>query len=439
MKAVILAAGKGTRLQPLTLTRSKHLVPVGGKPIIDHVLLAIKQSGINEVVFVINHCADSLQLHLGDGQKYGMEFEFATQSQLRGTADAASYAAPFVKEDFLLTYADWLTTPEAITAVLQRHEREKPDATMAVVPVENPQHYGIVVLEQSCVTKIIEKPPRNEAPTNLANAGVYVLSPKIFEAIKGTKPSPRGEVEITDSLSLLLQKGHKIMATELSESELHDVGLLWDLFEANNWALERATPKLEGQIEDATHVIGNVIIEETARIRSGTYIEGPAFIGKGADIGPNCFIRPCTSIGKRVRIGNGCEVKNSIIMNKTHIGHLSYIGDSIIGENGNFGAGTTIANYRFDGKSVAMQVGEKTMDTGRRKLGAIFGDDVKTGINALFMPGVKIGNNSWIGPNVLIYRDVPSNSIVLLNQKLVQQSSFHEGKQKEEKSGQSQS
>ena len=159
-----------------------------------------------------------------------------------------------------------------------------------------------------------------------------------------------------------------------------------------------------------------VTVEEGARIRSGVYIEGPAFIGKGSDVGPNCFIRPHTSIGRNVRIGNACEVKNSIIMDKTHIGHLSYVGDSIIGENCNLGAGTTIANYRFDGETVKMAVKDSILDTGRRKLGVVLGDDVKTGINASLMPGVKVGNNSWIGPGITVHQDVPPNTIVLLKQ-----------------------
>ena len=154
MKAVILAAGKGTRLHPLTLTRPKHLVPVGGKPIIDHILATFKHAGINEVVFIVNYMAERLQQHLGDGTKYGMKFEYAVQKQLRGTADATSFAEPFVKENFLLAYGDWLTTPDAINAVLQTHDKEKPVATMAVVPVENPEHYGIVKLENSFVKNI---------------------------------------------------------------------------------------------------------------------------------------------------------------------------------------------------------------------------------------------------------------------------------------------
>jgi bifunctional UDP-N-acetylglucosamine pyrophosphorylase/glucosamine-1-phosphate N-acetyltransferase len=416
MKAVVLTAGKGTRLQPLTLTRPKHLVPVGGKPIIDHVLAALKFAGINEVIFVVNYMAEHLRHHLGDGTKYKMKFEYATQKQLKGTADATSFAEPFVKNRFLLTYGDWLITSDTITTVLQTHEKEKPLVTIGVVPVKNPEHYGIVQLENAYVKSIIEKPRRDEALTNLANAGMYVLSTEIFEAIRRTKPSSRGELEITDSFSFLLEDGHKIAAAQLSSNEMLDVGLLWDLFEANRWILEKRESIVDGQVEDGAHLIGRVIVEEGAKIRSGTYIEGPVLVGEDSDIGPNCYIRPCTSIGQNVRIGNACEIKNSIIMDKTHIGHLSYIGDSIIGENCNFGAGTTIANYRFDGKPVKMKVKNKVLDTGRRKLGVVLGDNVKTGINALFMPGVKVGNNCWIGPNVTVYQDVPPNTIILLKQ-----------------------
>jgi NDP-sugar pyrophosphorylase family protein len=159
-----------------------------------------------------------------------------------------------------------------------------------------------------------------------------------------------------------------------------------------------------------------VTVKETARIRSGAYIEGPAFIDEGSDIGPNCYIRPYTSIGKKVRIGNACEIKNSIIMDKVHIGHLSYVGDSILGEDCNLGAGTITANYRLDGGTIKMMVKDKVVDSGRTKLGAVLGDNVKAGINALLMPGVKVGSNSQVGPGVVVYRDVGANMAVLLKQ-----------------------
>lgn len=176
--------------------------------------------------------------------------------------------------------------------------------------------------------------------------------------------------------------------------------------------------KILGFVETGAHITGPVTVAETAHVRSGAYIEGPAYIGEHSDIGPNCYIRPCTSIGRKVRIGNACEIKNSIIMDGVHIGHLSYVGDSIVGENCNLGAGTITANYRLDAGTVKMMVKDKLVDSGRTKLGAVLGDNVKTGINALFMPGVKVGNNCWIGPNVVVYRDVPPNTALFLKQNL---------------------
>jgi bifunctional UDP-N-acetylglucosamine pyrophosphorylase/glucosamine-1-phosphate N-acetyltransferase len=166
-------------------------------------------------------------------------------------------------------------------------------------------------------------------------------------------------------------------------------------------------------------------VAETARIRSGAYVEGPATIDEASDIGPNCYIRPYTSIGKRVRIGNACEIKGTILMDNVHIGHLSYVGDSIIGEGCNLGAGTITANYRFDAGSVKMLIKDKVVDSKRTKLGAIMGDNVKTGINALLMPGVKVGQNSWVGPNVIVQRDLPANSAIMLEQRLQATQSPH--------------
>jgi bifunctional UDP-N-acetylglucosamine pyrophosphorylase/glucosamine-1-phosphate N-acetyltransferase len=209
-----------------------------------------------------------------------------------------------------------------------------------------------------------------------------------------------------------------VFAVKISQDDWIDIGRPWDLLEANRWALKRRDHKVYGFVENGAHLVGPVTVAETARIRSGAYIEGPALIDEESDIGPNCYIRPYTSIGKKARVGNACEIKNSIIMDNVHIGHLSYVGDSIIGENCNLGAGTITANYRLDGGTIKMVVKDRVVDSGRTKLGAVLGDDVKAGINALFMPGIKVGCNSQIGPGVIVYRDVPANTVVLLKQSL---------------------
>ncbi|MDI6905376.1 MAG: sugar phosphate nucleotidyltransferase [Candidatus Bathyarchaeia archaeon] len=419
MKAVILAAGEGVRLQPITLTRPKHLIKVGGKPILERCLNTLKTSGVNEAVIVVYYMADVIREYFDDGEKFGLKIEYVEQKAVLGTGNAVGVVEPYVKDDFLLVYGDLLFTAEALKKVIGLHRKEKPATTMAVVPVEKPEDYGIVEFEdEKHVKRIIEKPSRKEAPTNLANAGVYVFSTEIFEKIKETSASARGEWEITDAISLLLKEKKPVLAVKISTEDWFDIGRPWDLLEANRWMLMKMEHKVYGRVENGAHLIGPVTVAETACIRSGAYIEGPTFIDEESDIGPNCYIRPCTSIGKKVRIGNACEIKNSIIMDNVHIGHLSYVGDSVIGENCNLGAGTITANYRLDAGTIKMMVKDKVVDSGRTKLGAVLGDDVKAGINALFMPGVKVGNSSWIGPNVVVYRDLPANTMVSLKQDL---------------------
>jgi bifunctional UDP-N-acetylglucosamine pyrophosphorylase/glucosamine-1-phosphate N-acetyltransferase len=419
MKAVVLAAGEGVRLQPITSTRPKHLIKVGGKPILEHCLTAVKASGIEEVIVVVHYMADAIRQYFGDGKKIGLKIEYVEQKEVLGTGDAVSVVEPYVKEDFLLVYGDLLFAPEVVKNVVDSHMKEKPTATMAVVPVEKPEDYGIVELEnEKYMKRIIEKPSREEAPTNLANAGIYVFPAEIFQKIRETPASFRGEWEITDAISLLLKEQKAFLVVKLSRDDWLDIGRPWDLLEANRWILARMSHRITGFVENGAHLIGPVSVAETARIRSGAYIEGPALIDEESDIGPNCYIRPYTSIGKKVRIGNACEIKASIVMDGTHIGHLSYIGDSIVGENCNVAAGTITANYRLDAGPVKMLVKDTVIDSGRRKLGAILGDNVKTGINALFMPGVKVGNGSWVGSNVVVYKDLPANTVTLLKQEL---------------------
>jgi bifunctional UDP-N-acetylglucosamine pyrophosphorylase/glucosamine-1-phosphate N-acetyltransferase len=179
-----------------------------------------------------------------------------------------------------------------------------------------------------------------------------------------------------------------------------DIGLPWHLLDANEIMLKQSKlkPSRKARIEKYAIVKGDVHIGDGTLVKAGSYIEGPVFIGKDCDIGPNCYIRPYTTILDRCHIGNAVEVKNSILMSNTKIGHLSYIGDSIIGHHCNFGAGTTIANLRFDNDGIMIEVKGALRNSGRRKFGCLMGDNVKTGINVSIMPGRSIYPNAVIEP-----------------------------------------
>ncbi len=417
MKAVLLAAGEGVRLQPITATRPKHLIKVGGKPILQFCLESVKNAGINEAIVVTHYMADNIRRYFGDGEKLGLKVSYVEQKAVLGTGNATAAAEPYVDGDFVLVYGDLLFGINAVKETLRLFKHGETSAVVGVVPVDKPESYGIIEFDgKKRVKGIVEKPSAEKAPSNLANAGVYVFSDEVFNKLRQIEASTRGEYELTDAVTLLGSEGKTVFAARLPKDDWFDVGRPWDLLDANSWALKRVDHKVLGTVEQGAHLVGPVTVAESARIRSGAYIEGPCLIDEECDVGPNCFIRPSTSLGKKVRVGNACEIKNSLIMDGTHIGHLSYIGDSVLGEHCNLGAGTITANYRLDAGSIKMMVKDQLVNTGRRKLGVILGDNVKTGIKSTFMPGVKVGLNSWVGPNFMVERDLPADTMAFLDQ-----------------------
>ena len=424
MRAIVLAAGEGKRLRPLTLTRPKVMLEVGGRPLLAHMLDALKAVGISSIVLVVGYMEEAIRSWLGDGERLGIQVSYVRQPEQRGTADAIALASnelgPY--EDALVVYGDLLVAPEAIRAVLDEHIRRRPLATIGAVEVERPGQFGMVLVEDGWLRELVEKPAGREwAGPPLANAGIYVLTPEALQAMQDVRPSPRGELEATSALQGLAEQGDTVRVVEIRRENWLDVGRPWDLLEANERVLKRMEPEVLGKIEPGACLNGPVFVADDARVRSGAYIEGPAYIGPRADIGPNCYIRPCTSLGREVRIGNACEIKNSIVMEGTHIGHLSYVGDSIIGAHCNLGAGTITANLRFDKRTIKMTVKGERLDTGRRKLGAVMGDFAQTGIGALLMPGVRIWPRCWIGPNVVVERDITvEGAFIMLKQELAE-------------------
>lgn len=413
VKAIVLAAGLGTRMRPLTFTKPKFLLPVAGKPALDHVLLLLRNAGIDEIAMIVGYGREQIVERYGDGSELGVKLKYLHQKKLLGTANAVSLAKDFVSgESFIVMNGDTLIDQESLNALLKRYEKQGTSKNfggiMAIIEVDEPEQFGIVFLKGEKVSEIVEKPKR--VKNRLANAGVYIFNPTIFEAIKKTKKSKRGEYELTASMQILINNGKAIYTSPLNLWT--DIGRPWDLLVANDYFLRGQRGEIHGEVEVGAYIEDNVYIGEGSRIRSGSYILGPTYIGKDCDIGPNCFIRPCTSIGDKVRIGNAVEVKNSIVMDYTHIGHLSYAGDSVIGSHCNLGAGTTIANLRLDEKPIKMKVGGKVISSGRRKLGTIIADNVKTGVNCTINVGVKIGPDSAVGPGAVIYKDVPPNTII---------------------------
>lgn len=395
MKAVILAAGQGTRMGPLTRIRPKVMLPIANMPLISHVILSARDAGIMEFVLVVGFGHEIIRQYFGDGSSMNVNIEYAYQKDQHGTADAVRSAKGFVKDRFLMLNGDIIVS----SAHIRNMVKQSKDVVITARYVDNPSEFGVLEIQDDRVLRIIEKPER--PPTNLVNAGIYIFPMVIFDAINKTMLSSRNEYEITESIQLLIDKGMDVGFLILSENWL-DIGRPWDLLDANEYLLSCLHARIKGEIEPLATLKGNVSVDEGTIIMNGSYIVGPVIIGKNCNIGPNCYIRHGTSIGDNVHIGNAVEIKNSIIMNGTRIGHLSYVGDSVIGERCNFGAGTKVANLRHDGRTIRILLKGKLTDSGRRKLGTIMGDDVHTGINSMINVGAVVESGTMIAPGELV-------------------------------------
>jgi len=400
MLAVILGAGEGTRMRPLTYNRPKVMLPVLGTPILEHIVNSCVKARIERVIIVTGYQEEVIHAHFDEAQ-LGAQIEYVTQEQQRGTADAIGQVKDLVDERFLVLNGDSLISP--LTLKLLAETPRDRAVVVAAKRVKEPTNYGIIQADGDAVLEIAEKP--GKPVSDLANLGIYAFEPEIFEAIAQIPKSARGEYEITDAIQLLIDHEHNVRYLDVRE-EWIDIGRPWDLLYANELLIQTLEPANEGEVEPFATLTGAVQIGRGSIVRNGAYVMGPAIIGERCEIGPNCCIRPGTSIGNGVKIGNAVEVKNSIIMDDSRIGHLSYVGDSIIGQRCNFGAGTLVANLRFDEKSI--NVGG--VHTGRRKLGVIMGDDVHTGINSMINVGTSIGPGSRVGVGALAAGVYPPGS-----------------------------
>ena len=412
LKAIILSAGEGSRMRPLTLTKPKTMLPVAGKPIIQYNIESLRDNGITDIV---RYKEEIVRNYFGDGSDFGVNISYKTQKDFLGTANAISYGEDFIDDSIIVLNGDIILDDEIIHEIIKKYNYLSPDTLMLLTEVEDPSAFGVVEIENGNIKNIVEKPKREEAPSNLVNAGIYIFNKDIFDKIRETEISERGEYEITDSVSLQIEDNKTVIGHKTSKDWI-DVGRPWELIEVNEELIGKLKTEIKGTVEAGAVIHGEVFLDEGSVIKAGVYIEGNVYIGKNCDIGPNSYIRGNTYFGDNVHVGNAVEIKNSIIMENTNVSHLSYVGDSVIGSNCNIAAGTNIANLRFDNATIKTKIKNQKIDSGRRKLGAIIGDSVKTGINSSFSPGVKVGHNSTIGSGVLLYEDLPSDTRVLEKQ-----------------------
>ncbi len=331
MKAIILCAGKGTRLRPLTYTTAKHLIPVANKPVILYTIEKIKSVGINEIGMIVSpENINDFQETLGDGSKYGVKLSYILQPEPKGLAHAVLMAKDFLgDEDFMMYLGDNLIMDDIRPFVKEFEEKKELSALIMLSPVQDPTRFGIAVMEGSKIVKTVEKP--KEPPSNLAIIGLYLFRKDIFEGIANIKPSWRNELEITDAIDWLIQNKETVEG-HIIYGWWKDTGKPEDLIEANHKILDDVIEefKIEGTVEATSVLQGRVSIGKNTEVVNSV-IRGPVIIGDNCTIS-NAYIGPYTSIGNNTLIEN-CEIENSILMDEVKISNFSYrIDSSLIGK-----------------------------------------------------------------------------------------------------------
>jgi len=401
MKAVILAAGEGLRCRPLTLTRSKVMLPVANKPLLEHIINAVAENGIREITLVVGYKRERIMDHFGDGLEFRVNIDYVFQDAQLGTAHAVKQAKDHVEGDFLVLNGDNLVEADTIGDLLRG---KRGSVTLLAVEREQTMGYGVVISENDRVMKIVEKP--KEMVSHLVNAGVYIFSQEIFDEIDETPLSETGEYAITDTIQSMIQKG-KIVSMVESRSMWMDAIHSWDLLKANAVMLERCKKDIKGRVEKGATIKGEVMIGENSIIRAGCYIVGPAVIGKNCDIGPNTVILPSTAIGDNTSINSSVEIQNSMLMNDVRLGSGSYISNSIIG------ASNSIGPHFSTEVSRDLMIEMKGILHHAELLGTVTGDDNAVANRVLIRAGKMIANSCSIESGVIVGRDIPPGSIVV--------------------------
>jgi UDP-N-acetylglucosamine diphosphorylase/glucosamine-1-phosphate N-acetyltransferase len=388
MKAIILAAGEGTHISPFSETRPISMIGVGGRTFLDNTFGLLKNAGINDIFVVVGHKKEKLIERLQEQDHNGLNLHYVEQKRKSGIGDAVMQIKSKISpgEYFLLVYGDTLTAENIFSKVQQSFHSFKCPVASICLPPSN-QMFGNVFLNARMeITKIIEKPKGN----NLGNyvlSGVFVLPASFFQLLESSGKSMEKALK-----KVVTGEG---LRASMWEDEWLDVVYPWEILTANKMIMDswqESSIAKSATLEANVTLQGIVRIESGAIIKSGAVLEGPCCIGEGSYIGNNSLIRSYTSVGKKCSVGSGVELKNCVVMDNSQIGRLSFVGDSVLGESVDMGAGCMTVNRTVDWKPISVKNGKRKIETGMTKLGAFLGDGVVVGAGNTLQPGMVVAS-----------------------------------------------
>jgi len=328
MKGLILSGGTGTRLYPLTYTCAKQLVPVANKPVLFRVIEAIKEAGIDDIGIVVGDTAAEIKNAVGDGSRWDVKITYILQESPRGLAHAVKTAQDFIGEERFVMFLGDNVIQGGISSLIKQFEASGCNSQIVLTRVAKPQQYGVAVLENGAVVRLVEKP--RDPPSDLALVGIYMFDHSILEAVNNIQPSWRNELEITDAIQYLVDHGYTVHPY-VHTGWWIDTGAPGDMLDANRLVLDELEPRIEGYVDRDSKLIGKVTVQRGAEVL-GSIIRGPAIIGEDTRI-VNSYVGPFTSIYHHVLVEKS-EIEHSIVLEHSRIVDIPQrIESSLIGRN----------------------------------------------------------------------------------------------------------
>jgi bifunctional UDP-N-acetylglucosamine pyrophosphorylase/glucosamine-1-phosphate N-acetyltransferase len=396
------------------LSEDKFLLGFLGKSLLQHQIEQAGKAGLKEFILIGNP-SNIDKVKAITQSISGASFAFAIQEKPLGMANALQSAEHLLHDEpVIVVNPNDVFESAAYKSILQNY---KQDSTSSYILAQEVKEYfpgGYLVLgDEGEVKAIVEKPGKGNEPSNLVNMVVHLhIQPGKFLQYITTVVTSADDV-YEQTLSSMIEKGYKIKAIR-HNGFWKAIKYPWDIFSVTGYFLKRIKGNIspKAAISPTTIIEGEVLIEEGVRILENVVVRGPCYIGRDSIIGNNALIRDGSHIGEDCVVGYGTEIKHCYIGDRCWF-HRNYFGDSIIGSDCSFGAGTVTANLRLDEGNIFVKVGNEPMDTGLNKLGALIGDGARTGINVSLMPGVRLGARCFVGPHVCLNQDLSVGKMVL--------------------------
>jgi len=401
MQVMILTAGFGKKLEPLTETRPKPMIEICGKPLLSQIFSSVREIGVNRVDVVIGHHGSKIVDYYSEHPMSDLSIHYHQQESPEGVGDAIlSCKSSIASTDFfMLVYGDILFSRNMLGNLLNSFKSMKKPIASVCLTHDSRDFGNIYMNHEMRIEDIIEKPERTDLG-NYILAGAFILPGTIVDYIS------RCEGRFIDSLKLLSQE--EGLFASIWEGEWVDLGYPWDILAANRSVMKGwKTSSISADLvqKPGSQIIGPVVIEPGVVIEAGANILGPCFIGSGSFIGHNTLLRHYTSIGANSIVGFGVEMKNSVLFRNAEIGRLSFLGDSVIGERVNIGSGTVMVNINLDQTTVQVGLNGERYDSRLRKLGSLIGDNCWIGAGHTLLPGTKISTGSIISHHSTLSSD----------------------------------